>query len=111
MKIVFYINNLGIGGAEKVMINLSHYFQASIENEIIMVNTEKIEKEYEINKNIKRIILEENDDIKSKNFLIRNINRTLKLRKILKDEKPDLIISFMGEANFRAILSSFFLKN
>lgn len=101
-KIIFYINTINRGGAERVLVNLANYF--SDFNSCIFVTSYSTSEEYELKKNIKRINLE--NKVNHFNKISRNITRILRLRKILKQEKPDVIISFMGEPNYRAIISS-----
>lgn len=102
-KLLFYINTLEFGGAERVMSNLCNQF-AQHDYTVVLVNTYKSEYEYVINDEIKHIYLEDKD--KCKGFLYRNIDRILKLRRICKTENPDLIISFMTEPNTRSILAT-----
>ena len=103
MKIFFYINNIGFGGAERVMVNLSAIF-AEKNYDVSLITSFRVEKEYELNNKVKRYSLEEEEQ--SSNFFKRNISRINKLRELCKKEKPDVLISFMGENNFRAILST-----
>ncbi|WP_419022022.1 glycosyltransferase family 4 protein [Holdemanella sp.] len=107
MKIVFYINTLGGGGAERVVSALAKSFSAA--NEVIVVNSYAVDKEYELNDKVRHIYLEKNNT--SRNFITRNIHRVSRLRYILKSEKPDVLISFMAEPNYRAIVASIGLKN
>lgn len=100
---MFYVNALNGGGAERVMVNLSSQF-ADNGYEIIFVTSYEAEGEYILNSKIKRVILEKRDIRRSK--IGRNINRIRKLRRICKQEKPDALISFMAEPNFRAIVAT-----
>lgn len=106
MKIMFYINTLGRGGAERVVVNLaSAFYNSGID--IVLVNSFKVENEYEYEDGIKRICL---DDNRKKSRLVRNLKRIFKLRRACLKEKPDVLISFMAEPNFRTILATFGLK-
>ncbi|WP_294561086.1 glycosyltransferase [uncultured Traorella sp.] len=107
MKIMLYINTLGKGGAERVMSILAN--SLSQKNEIIMVNSFKLDdEEYELNSRIKRYILDIND-LNNNSFIKKNYYRTKKLRKLIKKIKPDICLSFMAEANFRNIIACAFL--
>ena len=53
---------------------------------------------------VKRITLEEQEIKQSR--LMRNLSRISKLRKICEEEKPNILVSFMEEPNFRAILAT-----
>lgn len=102
-KIMFYINAIHDGGAERVMINLADYFSRQ-GYKTILVTSFRDTWEYTVPNAVKRITLEEHEIKQSK--LKRNITRIKKLRKFCKDEKPDILVSFMAEPNFRAILAT-----
>ena len=107
MKIAFYINAIHEGGAERVMVNLASNF-ANEGDDVILITSFKDSWEYPYSTKIKRYILERNRTFRSK--IKRNIFRILELRKILKVELPDCIVSFMAEPNYRAIIASYGLK-
>lgn len=101
MRILFNTMNLGKGGAERV-INL-------LTNELIKENDVQIITH--INSNIS-YKFNENIIIKSlsntRNTIIRKLERIsimklLKLKKMILDFKPDIIISFLPEPSFRIL--------
>ena len=108
MKLLFYINILSGGGAERVVANLSNLFQAD-GNDVVLVNTYKTLNEYYVFNNVKRVYLEKKCN-ENKSRFIKNIKRIKALRKIIKTEKPDVVLSFMLEPNFRTILATRGLK-
>lgn len=100
MKILFYIDNLQKGGAERVIANLSNHLIKSNEIDIMLNSTENIA--YKLEHNIKLIEL---DDKKSvKNLIIKNINRLKKIKKEVVEENPDIIISFLPMPSYRMLL-------
>lgn len=103
MKILFYINAIHDGGAERVMVNLAKYFS---ENgyDTLLVTSFRDTWEYPVADSVKRLSLEEQEIKQSR--LKRNLSRIFKLRKMCKEEKPDILVSFMEEPNFRAILAT-----
>lgn len=103
MKLLFYINAIHDGGAERVISSLASAFSTH-GYQVILVTSFRGDWEYTLNPNVKRLSLEDMEIKQS--FLRRNVSRILKLRKICRQEKPDLIISFMGEPNFRALLAT-----
>ncbi len=107
MKIAFYINAIHEGGAERVMVNLASNFANEGDN-VILITSFKDSWEYSYSTKIKRYILEENKTFRS--TIKRNIFRILELRKVLKVESPDCIVSFMAEPNYRSIIASHGLK-
>ena len=102
-KIFFYINILGNGGAERVMVNLAKFFS---ENgyDVTLITSFRVPVEYPLAPTVRRLSLEE-DEIKQSR-LARNLSRIQKLRQLCKKEKPDLLVAFMAEPNFRAILAA-----
>lgn len=103
MKLLFYINQLYSGGAERVMSILASAFAAH-GYQVLLVTSFRGKGEYELDADVKRLSLEDTEIRQS--FLKRNVSRILKLRNICKTEKPDIVISFMREPNFRALLAT-----
>lgn len=104
MKICFYINSIGYGGAERVITNLAKQF-ALAGYEIVFITSLSLDNEYALPPETKRFILK----TEKKWFIAKNFSYVKQIRNILKQEKPDYIISFMAEPNFRIILASRFL--
>lgn len=104
MKLLFYINVISGGGAERVISNLSNQFSED-GFEVVLVTTYATKNEYEIKKKVKRLNIEDNTDLK-RNRLLKNFVIIKSLRKIICEEKPDVAVSFMEEPNFRLLLSS-----
>lgn len=104
MKIMFNISSMANGGAERVIANLSNYMVAK-HDITIMVNTDEYIG-YELKENIKVIAL----DKKRRNFVYRTFNRFINTVKIIKQEKPDIIISFLPVPSYRILLLKRFYK-
>ena len=105
-KIMFYINAIHHGGAERVIVNLATQF-AQHNYKCVLVTSFVDTWEYPVNDCVKRISLSEST---IKNFLKRNIEYTKRLRNVILTEKPDVLISFMAEPNFRALIATIGLK-
>lgn len=103
MKLLFYINAIHDGGAERVISNLASVFSTH-GYQVILVTSFCAKWEYVLDSNVRRLSLEETEIKQS--FFKRNVSRILKLRSICREEKPDLVISFMGEPTFRALLAT-----
>lgn len=101
MKIFFYINTISHGGAERVMTNLATEMSKR-GHECKLITTYKSTWEYNIAKEVKRVSIYK---VRPKSFYSRNIKVIFKLRNFLKKEQPDILITFMGEPNFRGILA------
>lgn len=107
MNLLFYINSIHEGGAERVMCNLCSYFANKGDNVVLV--TSFIDKwEYAFDTKVTRISLF--DDRISGNRIIRNFKIIKKLRQAIKQIAPDCVVSFMGEPNFRAFFASRFIK-
>lgn len=110
MKIVCYVNKMSGGGAERVMSVLANGLLQS-GNDVVLATNYKEEKEYFIDERIKRVYFhkeyQKHGKVKS---LFNFISRVLKLRKVLKREKADIVISFIREVNYIALCSTLFLK-
>lgn len=107
-KIVFYINSLAKGGAERVAVNLINYFHES-GNEVVLVTSSVFVDEYEEPKGVRRIISEvEHGEIT--NRVAYFWGRFRRIRKIWKKERPDMIVSFIGKVNLMALITTFGMR-
>jgi glycosyltransferase involved in cell wall biosynthesis len=103
IKIMFYINVLTKGGAERVMLSLAQQFQAK-GYEVLLVTSYRDFDEYEIPDNIRVCALEKAQIVQSR--IRRNLTRIRKFRRLCWQEKPDVLISFLQEPNFRSICAT-----
>jgi len=107
MKILFYIDSLGAGGAQRVMSNLANYFNDKRHSVVLVTDYPLDNEKYTINTNIRRIYLR--DGI-SGNLVIKNLERIITLRRVVINETPDVVISFLGHPNTRMLLATIGLK-
>lgn len=102
--LLFYINAIHEGGAERVIIQLAKHFAENGYKSILV--TSFIDKnEYIVPENVIRLSLEGNVILQSR--LKKNIFRIVSLRRLCKKYNPVAVISFMAEPNYRAILATF----
>lgn len=101
--VMFYINQIYEGGAERVIVYLANQF-ADEGFQSILVTSFQHKNEYKVSKKVVRISLEEGELTQS--FIRRNYNRTRKLRRICMKHKPQVLISFMSEPNMRAMVAT-----
>ena len=104
-KIILYIDTLCRGGAERVMANLANEFIHDFA-EVIMVNDFIVDPktpQYNISEEIRRYYLRGrlND-----NLITKNIKRIINLRKFIREEKPDIVLSFKGRPNIRMLIAT-----
>lgn len=107
MKIMLYINELGGGGAERAISNTASYF-AEHGWDTTLLTSYRCEHEYSYSDRVKRMSIEDHQIIQS--CLKRNISRIRAVRGICKREQMDVLVSFMGEPNFRAVLATIGLR-
>jgi len=98
-KLVFAISNLHAGGAERVMSLLVSHFAASkdYETHLFLLNSDKEPLFYPLHKNVL---------VHQLNVLKRPDKGIPKLRKILKEVAPDVVISFLRDVNVRVLAAS-----
>ncbi len=104
-KIMFHLNSLGKGGAERVVSLLAGMFaEDGVETVIATEWNEK--EEYVLHEKVKRIHvgLTEGEEMASR--LAKQWFRIRNLRKAIISEKPDLVISFCVKANYRAMIAT-----
>ena len=104
-KLVFYIDTMYQGGAQRVMANLIDYFYQK-NYEVVLINDfiqngNKIQ--YPLPEGVKRVYLRKSLD---GNKIVKNILRVIKLRNIISEERPDIVVSFLGRPNKRMLLAT-----
>ena len=107
-KIVFMINSLGGGGAERVVTTLLNQFVETYECYLIIFENEF---SYELDKRVKIISLYQNKNENNFYKLIKLPILSYKLYKIIKKYKFNQIVSFLYRANYVNILCKPFSKH
>ena len=97
-------------GAQRVMANLS-FLLVKQDVDLLLINDYAVSKEEEIDlpNQARRIILDDEKNCKFKK-LRKNFYRIKKLRNILKNERPDIVLSFLEGPNKKMLLAAFGLK-
>lgn len=108
-KVLFHINSMGKGGAERVVSILSEYF-AKDGYEVVVATQWYAEEEYPLFFKVKRIHVGLSEKDEKKGRIYRALKRVANFRKALKKEKPDIVISFCNKANFRSAYCMFGMK-
>ncbi|MBQ8596590.1 MAG: glycosyltransferase [Lachnospiraceae bacterium] len=108
-KIAMLIGALSKGGSERVLVNLSEYLIGQ-GWQVTMVTQYQKEEEYPLNPKVKRLIADIAEEEVSSNRILNFKRRFCKFRNIWKQEKPDVILSFIGKNNMMALLTSRFLR-
>lgn len=104
MKILFHLNSMGRGGAERVVSILSQHF---VEHgyEVVVATQWYSENEYVLADGVKRVSVGLTETDEKKGRFAKAWSRLTNLRKCIKEESPDLVISFCCKANFRSAFS------
>lgn len=108
-RILLYIDTMGYGGAQRVMSNLANYF-CNEGYDVVMCNDVVLQKDiaqYKLPSQVKRVYLEENN---KGNLFVKNIHRIVRLRRIVLAEKPDCVLSFLGNPNLRMLVALWGLR-
>lgn len=102
-KIMFHHNCLEQGGAERVISNLANRFCE--DDEIIVATEWQGENEFELDPRVRRIHVGLNEDDEQKGRIAKFLIRWLNLRKLVKTEKPDILIGFTRTPLIRALMA------
>lgn len=108
-KVLFHINSLGKGGAERVVSVLAKCF-AKDDYDVTIITLWRADEEYELADKIKRINIEDAWLGKRMGRIQKAVRRLSDLRKNLQEEKPDIVISFCNKANFRSAYAMIGMK-
>lgn len=101
--LMFYINAIHDGGAERVIIQLAYNF-AIAGYHTVLVTSFVDQNEYPVPENVERVSIEQHEVVQSR--FKRNFSRILALRRLCKKYKPVALISFMVEPCFRALIAT-----
>lgn len=108
-KIVFHLNCLEQGGAERVVTTLANRFVA--DGYQVCIATEwTAENEFTIDERIRRVHVGLSAKQEKKSGKMQFLCRIANLRKFLKKERPDVVIAFAQKANYRALMATRFTK-
>lgn len=106
IKVVFHLNCLEQGGAERVVSNLAN--QLSKEDYEVIVATEwQGENEFQLEPGVRRVHVGLLEKDEPKNRITKFCLRVKYLREFLKKENPDVVIAFAQRANYRALMSTY----
>jgi len=108
-KVIFHLNCFEQGGAERVVSNLVNQL-VDKDYEIIAATQWQGENEFRLDERVKRIHVGLRPEDETKSRLVKIMLRFHYLRKLVKQEKPDLVVSFTRRANYRAIIATLFTK-
>lgn len=97
------------GGAQRVLLNLMEHY-VSRDADVVLVNDFGLDSnvsQYNIPNKVIRYYLR---DSLNGNKILKNIERVINLRKIVKKENPNVVLSFLGGCNKRMLISTIGIK-
>ena len=104
-KVMFHINSLGKGGAERVVSLLANEFVKD-KVEVVIATEWYSEEEYDLEHQVRRIHAGLSEVQEKDSRIAKQWYRIWNLRKVLLQEKPDVILSFCVKANYRAMMAA-----
>ena len=105
-KILFLVSGMEVGGAERVASLLCNYWIEKGHKVTLMPTySGRGECSYEINDDVKISFLSDIFGSKKSNLWSR-IRRFILLRRVIVNEAPDVIVSFLAQVNVTAILAA-----
>ncbi|MBR5597761.1 MAG: glycosyltransferase [Lachnospiraceae bacterium] len=104
-KIMFHLNSLGKGGAERVVSLLANEF-AKNGIDVIIATEWYSEEEYELDSRVRRIHAGLSDKEEGASRYAKQWFRIRNLRRVVMREKPDVLLSFCVKANYRAMMAT-----
>lgn len=106
MKILFFIQGMKGGGAERVMSILCNTFSENGHKVILGITETMDDMAYEL----RDAVTIRDLTISGGNVIVRRLKSLRKMRSLIKEEKPDVVISFITRTNIIAIVAGAFLK-
>src|SRR5690554_4384384 len=109
MKLLFFINSMRGGGAERVMAVLTDELTKR-GHDVTLVVMSSYPSFYKLNKDIK--LIQFNDRVNNRFFgkIKYKLKSYIFIRQNIKKLNPDVVISFMLSLNAMVLISSIFLK-
>lgn len=104
-KIMFHLTSFEQGGAERVVSNLAGRL-AEDGYEVVVTTQREGPNEFELNEKVKRIDVGVGEKGVTFSRIAKVFARLKNLRKVIKDEQPDVVISFLKKNNYRALISN-----
>ena len=104
-KILFHLNCFEQGGAERVVSNLANWLVKE-EYEVIAATQWQGEEEFALDPGVRRVHVGLRPEDEGKGRIAKILLRFSYLRRLIRREKPDVVISFTRRPNYRALISA-----
>lgn len=109
MRIACYIGTLSGGGAERVLSVLANNLSKR-GHQVTMITDFTTANEYPLEETVKRVDFDGVFDPTRTGRKLRALRRIFRLHRFCRQEKVDIVISFMRNSNFRGLLATRFLR-
>lgn len=104
MRILFLVEDLASGGAERVVSLLANQFSKI--DDITVATLRKDEVCYSLNAKVKYVHIKQKNDL----FIIRSVHRVMSTVKEIREAKPDVVIAFDTFCNIYAVFCRLFIN-
>ncbi|MBQ4416713.1 MAG: glycosyltransferase [Butyrivibrio sp.] len=104
MKIMFHLNDLAHGGAQRVVVNLADRFAAE-GRDVILATEWYAEAEFPTDPRVKRIHVGLSEEEASRGRISRFFIRLNKLKRCVREVRPDVLVTFAQAANYRGLMA------
>lgn len=110
MRICFTVSTLSSGGAERVAAILCNAWAANGHHvTLIPTFSERVEVFYKLDPAVNLVFLADRTKQRS-NVVLKQVSRLNALRKLLREEQPDVVVSFLTNVNIAVLMASAGLK-
>ena len=104
MKILFHLNDLAHGGAQRVVVNLADRFAA--DGHAVFLATEWVaEEEFPTDPRVTRVHAGLTDEEEKKGRISRFFIRLNRLKQRVREIRPDVLVTFAQSANYRGLMA------
>ena len=104
-KIILFCHGIGNGGAERVLLTIANSL-SNRDYAVSVATTNPPHNDYTLDKKVNRFFCIPKIEIP----VIRVLSRIIIIRKLIKSERPNVIISFSANINVQVLLATLFLK-
>lgn len=105
MRILFLVGSLRMGGAERVVSRLANYWAENGHDVCVATIREAASDFYELDSRVHRVAFSLGYSVRHRHQrYIKYAKTILATAKVIRDFKPDVVISFVTGVNFRALL-------
>ena len=109
-KILVFIGSLTSGGAERVAVSLSKYLSVSEKFEVVFVTLDGYRSDfYTLHHSVKRIAMDMSGATAGIGKFLTNLRRMVAFRKIVRAEKPDIVLGMITRHAVISILACILL--